>query len=329
MKVLGMGNALVDVIIPLDSDLLLDELKLPKGSMQLIDVERLKAIQEVTNHLSQELASGGSAANTIHGLAALGLSTGFVGSIGRDSFGEFFRDDLVNKGIQPLFRISDTATGCANAFVSPDSERTFGTFLGAAMELAPEHLKQEFFEGYDYLYIEGYLVQNHALITRAVQMAKSAGLKVALDLASYNVVEENRDFLIGLLEEFVDLVFANEEESKAISGREPEDALRWLSGLCEEAVVKIGKKGSLLLAPDGEILPIAPLIAQAVDTSGAGDLYAAGYLYGKSKFLKQEQCGQIGSVLSGRVIEFMGPKLPLSAWPDVFARIKQIEQYEN
>jgi len=328
MKVIGMGNALVDVIIPLESDQILADLDLPRGSMQLIDKERLDRIQEKTAHIKAELASGGSAANTVHGMAALGLETGFVGSIGKDDFGDFFSKDLQEKGIQPIFRYSEEPTGRANAFVSPDSERTFGTFLGAAMELAPEHLKAEFFTGYDFLYIEGYLVQNHALIETAVRMAKDAGLKIALDLASYNVVEDNKEFLIGLLKNYVDLVFANEEESKAISGKEPEEALRILSEWCEEAVVKIGKDGSLLLS-DGEIMKVEPVQAKPIDTSGAGDLYAAGYLYGKSKGMSAYRCGQIGSVLSGKVIEFLGPKLPLSAWADVLAKIKQIESYEG
>lgn len=328
MKILGIGNALVDVIVPLENDNLLEKLQLPRGSMQLIFDDRLPEIEAAVANLDLELASGGSAANTTHGLAALGLETAFIGSISRDSYGNFFEKDLIEKGILPKLRYSETPTGRAHAFVSADSERTFGTYLGAALELGPEHLSPEMFEGYDWLYIEGYLVQNHALIETAVRMAKDAGLKIALDLASYNVVEDNKEFLIGLLKNYVDLVFANEEESKAISGKEPEEALRILSAWCEEALVKIGKDGSLLLS-DGEVLKVEPVQAKPIDTSGAGDLYAAGYLYGKSKGLSAYRCGQIGSVLSGKVIEFLGPKLPLSAWADVLAKIKQIEGYEG
>lgn len=326
MKVIGMGNALVDVIIPLESDNLLEELSLPKGSMQLIDKERLKTVQKATSSIKADLASGGSAANTIHGLAALGIETGFVGCIGKDEFGDFFTKDLQDKGIKPIIRYSEEPTGRANAFVSRDSERTFGTFLGAAMELSAEHMKTEFFEGYDYLYIEGYLVQNHALIETAVKMARQAGLKIALDMASYNIVEENKEFVLKLLAKYVDLVFANEEEAKAISGKNPEEALWMLSELCEEAVVKIGKEGSLILS-EGEILKVDSVMANQLDTSGAGDLYAAGYLYGKSQGLSKYRSGQIGSILAGRVIEFMGPKLPLEAWADIKARIKQVEMY--
>ncbi|MCK5822160.1 MAG: adenosine kinase [Bacteroidales bacterium] len=328
MKVLGIGNALVDVIVPLENDALLEKLKLPRGSMQLIFDDRLPEVEAAVANIDLELASGGSAANTIHGLAALGLETAFIGSISKDNYGNFFEKDLIEKGIIPKLRYSETPTGRAHAFVSADSERTFGTYLGAALELGPEHLTSEMFEGYDWLYIEGYLLQNHVLIKTAVELARNKGLKVALDLASYNVVEDNLEFLENLLKNYVDLVFANEEESKAMTGQNPEEALLTLSSWCEQAVVKIGKKGSLLLI-DKDIVQVDSIQANAVDTSGAGDIYAAGYMYGLSKELNPIQCGQIGALTSGRVVEYMGPKLPLNAWADVLARIKQIESYEK
>ncbi len=327
MKVLGMGNALVDIIVPLENDEILTQLGLPRGSMQLIFDDKLAAVQKAISGMKVELASGGSAANTIHGLASLSLETGFVGSVSKDNYGEFFEDDLQKKGIKPLLRYSETATGRAHAFVSPDSERTFGTYLGAALELGPQHLNSAMFEGYDWLYIEGYLVQNHDLIETAVKMARQNGLKVALDLASYNVVEDNRSFLESLLKDYVDLVFANEEESKTMTSKEPEQALKVLSSMCQTAVVKIGKKGSLILV-DQEITHIESIPARAVDTSGAGDLYAAGFIYGLSKGLNPVKCARIGALISGKVVEYMGPKLPLEAWPDIMARIKQIENYD-
>ena len=328
MKVLGIGNALVDVIIPIKNDDLLEKLKFPKGSMQLIFDDRLPEVEKAVVGLELELASGGSAANTTHGLAALGLETGFIGSVSKDEYGNFLEKDLIEKGIKPQLRYSETPTGRAHAFVSADSERTFGTYLGAAMEMAQEHLSAEMFAGYDWLYIEGYLVQNHSLIEKAVQLARENGMKVALDLASYNIVEENLAFLEDLIKNYVDLVFANEEESKAMTSKEPEEALLILSGWCERAVVKIGKKGSLLLV-DGEVQLVESIKARAKDTSGAGDLYASGFMYGLSKGLSLMKCGQIGALTSGRVVEYMGPKLPLEAWPDIMARIKQIEYHEG
>ncbi len=324
MKVLGMGNALVDIIMRLPDDLLLVELELPKASMQLIDNERLEKIQSRLAGLETELNSGGSAANTTHGLAALGLETGFIGSIGKDEYGAFFKRDMEEKGIKPVFNYSNSPTGRALALVSPDSERTFGTFLGAAMELAPEHITPGVFDGYDLLHIEGYLVQNHDLIEKAVRMARAAGLEVSLDLASYNVVEENRNFLEDILNRYVTIVFANEEEAKAMTGKEPVSALADLHRMCSKAIVKIGKEGSWIQTDD-EPVHVEAVSTIPVDTSGAGDLYAAGFIYGLSRGLSDYQCGQIGSILAGKVIEFTGPKLPLPVWGDILALIKRIE----
>ncbi len=324
MKVLGMGNALVDIIIYLTDDQLLEELNLPKASMQLIDSDRLKRIHDRLAGLEKELSSGGSAANTIHGLASLGVETGFLGSIGKDEYGSFFEEDMKSKGVKPVFNYSNSPSGRATAFVSSDSERTFATFLGAALELAPEHITESLFEGYNLLHIEGYLVQNHALIEKAVRMARSAGLEVSIDMASYNVVEENREFLEEILSKYVTIVFANEEEAKAMTGKEPEEALKELFLMCGKAVVKIGKGGSWIRMGE-EAVHVEAISATPVDTSGAGDLYAAGFIYGMSKGMTDAQCGQIGSILAGKVIEVTGPKLPLPVWGDVLALIKRVE----
>jgi len=323
MSVLGMGNALVDVIIPISNDQLLADLNLPKGSMQLLDDAWLKKIQEETGKLKSELSSGGSAANTIHGLAALSVSCDFVGAIGEDDFGHFFSKDLSDHHITPRLKTMDYPTGRAMAMVSQDSERTFGTYLGAAMLLAAEHLDPAYFSGHEYLYIEGYLVQNHTLIETAVKMAKEAGLKVALDLASYNVVDENKAFLAGLLENYVDLVFANEEEALSMTGLVPEEAVRYLHGLCETAVVKEGAKGAWAMKQD-TLTKIDAVKASPIDTSGAGDSFAAGFIYGEIKDLSVQQSGSIGALIAARVIEFMGPKLPETEWEKLRGEIRKI-----
>jgi len=328
MNIIGIGNALVDVILPIEDDQILDDLNLPKGSMQLVDRPWLEKIQLGTQHIKPEMASGGSAANTTHGLAALGVQTGFIGSIGDDEFGAFFTDDLTEKGIKPILRYGSEPTGQAMALVSPDSERTFGTFLGSAMELSPEHLDEEMFEGYQMLYIEGYLVQNHALIEKAVRLAKKAGLQVAMDLASFNVVDENREFLHGLLADYVDLVFANEEESASMTGLEPENAVLVLRSLCGKAVVKVGSDGAWV-TDEASVVKVDAIPANPIDTSGAGDLFAAGYIYGLSKGLSARQCGMIGTALAGRVIEYLGPKLPADAWAKVKKDIEKIEMNDE
>jgi sugar/nucleoside kinase (ribokinase family) len=320
MKVLGMGNALVDILIRIDGDHFLAKHELPKGSMQLVDYPKASAVLEDGKSFPISKASGGSAANTIHGLAKLGIETAFLGKVGQDELGNFFKDDLIQNGVESKLLSSDTQSGMAVALISPDAERTFGTFLGAAVELSPEDLKAELFAGYDVFYIEGYLVQNHALIERAVQLAKEAGSKVCLDLAAYNVVEANLEFLKNLASK-VDIVFANEEEAKALTQMEPEEALHHIAESAQIAVVKLGSKGSLVKT-EGKVYTAGVIQANSIDTTGAGDLYAAGYLYGMAQGYSPDRCAEIGAITAGNVIEVIGPKMDDARWQNIKELIK-------
>lgn len=322
-KILGIGNALVDIMTSLQSDDLLGELNLPKGSMQLVDQNTIINALEKTRGLEQTLASGGSAANTINGLANLGEETAFIGKVGNDEMGSFFKQDMVSNGIQPLLLKGKSSTGQALALVTPDSERTFAVHLGAAIEMVPEDLSLILFSGKDYLHIEGYLVQNHSLIETALKLAKEAKLKVSLDLASYNVVEANREFLNRIVKEYVDIVFANEEEAKAFTGKTPEESVEIISNMVSVAVVKVGAKGSLIKSKEG-YARIGVIKVNPIDTTGAGDLYASGFIYGLSKGLSFSQCGEIGAVLSGRVIEVMGPKMKQDVWREIRSIVSKI-----
>jgi len=315
-KVLGIGNALVDIMTRLEDESLLEQYQLPKGSMQLVDQEFSQKLTGATKDLNRQQASGGSAANTIHGLARLGVNTGFIGKVGQDELGTFFLEDMKLAGIDPRLFKSQTDSGRAIALVSPDSERTFATFLGAAVELSPEDLTPQLFEGYQYLHLEGYLIQNHELMKRAFELAREKDLQVSLDLASFNVVEANLDFLRTFVKEYVDILFANEEEAKAFTGKEPEAALDELANLCKIAIVKVGKEGSFIKQGTDKHR-IKPISAQPVDTTGAGDAYAAGFLYGLVHQKGLDKCGSIGSVLAGKVIEVIGAKMEESKWKEI------------
>jgi len=323
-KVLGMGNALVDIMTILDSDSLLNEFMLPKGSMQLVDREAVERVLSGTISLLKQQSSGGSAANTIHGLANLGVETGFIGTVGEDEFGKFFHEDLIKNKISPKLFKGKAESGRAIALVSPDSERTFATFLGAAIELSSDHITDDVFEGYEYFHIEGYLVQNHELIRKAIEVAKRKNLKVSLDLASFNVVESNLDFLKDIIKKHVDIVFANEEEAKAFTGLSPIESLHEIAKHCEIAVVKIGKNGSLIKKGD-EVHEVGVIKAKSIDTTGAGDVYASGFLYGLVKGLPLNKCGEIGSVLSGKVIEVVGAKMEESTWNIIREMVSEIQ----
>jgi len=321
--VLGIGNALVDIMVSIENDSILEDFKLPRGSMTLVGAGKSEEIYEATLVQQKSVTTGGSAANTIHALAGLGGNCGYLGKIGKDELGSIFKEEFEKRSINTHLSISNKGTGRVMALVSHDSERTMATFLGAAVDLDATDLDETVFVDYEYLYIEGYLVQNHKLIETAIKMAKSNNLKIAIDLSSYNVVEENLEFLKVLIRDFVDIVFANEEEALAFTGQQPEAALKILSEQCRLAIVKIGKEGSLIKEGDKEIR-IDPIKAQAIDTTGAGDSYAAGFLYGLANNLSLEQCGKIAALVSGKVVEVMGAKLPENIWGELNRQIKDL-----
>jgi len=313
LKIIGIGNALVDVLIKLENDSLLENFSLPKGSMQLVDTDFVSRLAKATKNIEKQFASGGSAANTIHGLANLGIETAYIGKISQDVFGTIFTDDLKKSNINPTLFYSTTDTGCANTLISKNGERTFATYLGAAVELNANDLSVELLNGYDYFHIEGYLVFNHGLLLKAAELAKQKKMIISLDLASYNVVEANLDFLKEFVKKYVDILFANEEEAKAFTGKEPLEALNDISEMCRIAVVKIGDKGSLIKSGN-EIHKVNIIPVKCFDTTGAGDLYASGFLYGHLKNLPLNKCGEIGAILSGNVIEVIGAKMDKIRW---------------
>ena len=323
-KVLGLGNALVDIVTLLENDTLLNRFNLPKGSMTLVDKTYAQEISDTTDKLTKEIASGGSAANTINGLASLGVDVCFLGKVGNDELGALFAEDMAKNNIHPRLFLGSEPTGRATALISKDSERTFATYLGSAIELTADDLSEEDFEGYHFFHVEGYLVQNNKLIEQSMKIAKSKGLTVSLDLASYNVVEDNYDFLHRLVENYVDIVFANEEEAKAFTGEHPEEALNIIAEKSDIAVVKTGSKGSLVKC-NGNVVTIDPIKVNSIDTTGAGDMYAAGFLYGLTKGLPLNKCGDIGSLLAGNVIEVLGPKLNKPKWAELKDIVCKIE----
>ena len=323
-KILGIGNALVDIVTLIDDEQILNKFALPKGSMQLVDHEKSKTIKNGTANHSRTMASGGSAANTIHGLAMVGIESGFIGSIGKDETGDFFESDLKNAGVKTFLQRHQSPTGTAVALITPDSERTFATHLGAAVELNAEDLNASDFKGYNILYIEGYLIINKPLVIAACKIAKANKMKIALDLASYNVVEARLGDFKEIVEKYIDILFANEEEAKAFTGMMPEEALKIISGLCDVAVIKVGSEGSWIKRGE-EVLKIGTIKVNPVDTTGAGDLYAAGFLYGYSKNFDLEKCGILGSHMAGKVIEIVGARMDEHKWLEIKQSIDRLD----
>ena len=276
--------------------------------------------------LPYSLSLGGSAGNTIRAMAKLGCDVGFIGKVGQDTTGDFFVQALENLGVEPvIFRGTERSGKCVS-LISPDGERTMVTHLGAALELTAEEIETSIFDHYDCLYVEGYLVQNHDLILKAAKTAKECGLKVAVDLASFNIVAENLEFLRGLVRDYVDIVFANEDEAKTFTCEaEPLNALQVISEMCELAVVKIGIKGAMIKQGDEVVHVGIMAAAKRVDTTGAGDFYAAGFLSGLCDGLSLRQCGTIGAITAGKVIEVVGTTFGEEAWEDISRLVNKVK----
>jgi len=315
-KIVGIGNALVDVMTMVPDDSFLHQFGLPKGSMTMVDATRSGEIKGSIATFKSTLASGGSAGNTMYGLGIMGIHSSFIGKVGRDEFGNFYEKDMVDAGLVPvLIRAPKSPTGTAVGLVTPDSERTFATHLGAATELIAEELDPLFFRGYDILYVEGYLIFNFPLIEQACRIAKENNMTVALDLSSFNVVADMLPQFRVIVEKYVDILFANEDEARSFTGLDPREALDEISSKCTIAVVKTGADGSWIKRGE-EVVKVEALKVSPVDTTGAGDLYAAGFLYGYSHGFGLDKCGIFGSILAGKVIEVIGARMPEEKWTE-------------
>ena len=327
-KIIGIGNALVDVLVQMNDDSLLTELQLPKGGMQLIDEQRQHLLNRRIETLQSHKATGGSAGNTILALANMGMKPGFIGKIGRDEMGTFFAENCLQTGIEAKLTLCDTPTGVANTFISPGGERTFGTYLGAAALLQADEISPELFRGYELLHIEGYLVQNHDLIEKICQSAKQEGLVLSIDLASYNVIKADLPFFQHLVKDYIDIVFANEEECAAFTETsDPKEGLKHIAQLCMLAIVKLGSKGAMAMwgASSDQYGTEAFAPAQkvnAIDTTAAGDFFAGGFLYALSKGASLEKCLQTGALLSSYVIQVIGTRLPKEDWEKIRSSAK-------
>ncbi|MDR0732982.1 MAG: adenosine kinase [Dysgonamonadaceae bacterium] len=318
MKILGIGNALVDILVKLPNDELLKELNIAKGSMNLIEQEMRNSLFEKLKTSELAMTSGGSVSNTSLALKQLGAPAGYIGKVGNDEYGKFYVDELTKAGVEPHLIHEPAFSGTAIVLITPDGERTFCTYLGSAARMQKAEIQKTTLEQYTHLYVEGYLVQNHDLIEGVMTTAKSLGMKIMFDFSSFNVVAADRVFIRKLVRDYVDIVFANEEEAYAFTGKSSAgEAIHEMATDVEIAVLKEGDKGSRIKR-GGELIQTPPYQKiKPLDTTAAGDYYAAGFFYGMIKQASLEQCAQLGSLLACYIIRVVGTKLPPETWSEI------------
>jgi len=321
-KVLGIGSPIVDFLVNVPESFI----KFAggeKGGMELVSSAKLDSILKdaQTGHVK---APGGSAGNTIFGLAKLGMSSAMLGKVGKDEDGDFYKATLASLGGDvKSFRSNDSVhTGRCLCLVTPDSERTMRTDLGAAATIGPDEITLEDFSDISHVHIEGYVLFSEPLARKVLSTAKEAGCTVSLDLASFEVVRFNKGILPELLDNYVDIVFANEAEGKEFTGfDDPGKILEVFSKHCQVCVLKVGEKGSYI-KQHGSTVQVGAEKVKAVDTTGAGDLWQAGFLFGFLTGKPLEVCGRYGSILGAEVVKVMGATISEERWTEIKKIVK-------
>ena len=300
--VAAIGSALVDILMFEDDDFL-RKTNAAKGGMMLVDQP----------YIEKTL---GSACNTAVGIGKLGGKARFIGKCGQGDMATLFEEDLRKNNVQPHLFKSASPTGRVLSIITPDAQRSMFTFLGASSEMTADEIDGSDFADVVIVHLEGYLLFNTDLVYAALKRAREAGARVSLDLASYTVVEDSRDVLDDIVNRFVDILIANEDEAHAFTGHTDErKAMASLSQRAEIAVLKVGEKGSYVSKQEN-IIRIKPMTGQGpvVDTTGAGDLWASGFLFGLASGSPLDRCGQIGSACGYEVCRVVGADIPDEGW---------------
>lgn len=311
---LCIGNALADVLLQVSEEFLAEQMKIhgmERNSMNLIDAE--KAIRIYDSMKKPVVESGGSAGNTIAGFASFGGKGAYFGKIGKDPLGGMFRNAMQAMGIDhsttPVE--SGTQTGRCMIMITPDGDRTMNTFLGAGVELSPDDINEGIVKNSAVTYLEGYLFDPPLAMEafyKAARTAHDAGRKVSLSLSDPFCVGRHREAFLNLVENHVDILFANEEEIKSLYQVNTfEEAASRVKGKCDIVAITRSEKGSVILHGN-DVTEIAALPVDVVDTTGAGDQYAAGFLYGYTEGMSMAECGRLASAAAAEIISHVGPR---------------------
>ncbi len=310
---IGFGSALVDILIH-ESDAFLEKTIGAKGGMTLVSKEYIESTLALST-VKPSIVPGGSACNTVVGVGRLGGAAKFVGKCGKGGMGDLIESDLLKQNVVPELVRCDSPTGRVLSVISPDAQRTMFTYLGASAETRPDDISETLFKDAAVVHIEGYMLFNPELIQAALTAAKSAGARISLDLASFTVVEGSKKLLEQLVDSYVDVLIANEDEARVFTGHSDENrAIEALSKQADIAVLKVGPRGSYV-SYSGNTVAIKPMgDGSAVDTTGAGDMWAAGFLHGLVKGYSIEKCGLLGSACGYEVCQVVGANIPDEGW---------------
>jgi sugar/nucleoside kinase (ribokinase family) len=323
---IGVGNPIMDLLAHVDDAFLAANVAGEKGGMVLVDdADIANLVRKVGGAIA--LQTGGSAANTILGATRLGMKTTYLGKIGGDTTAEQYFENFVAAGCDgSRFKRAALPNGRCLSLVTADGQRTLRTHLGAAMTLSPEEISADDFRGARHAHIEGYLLFNPALAEKVVRTARAAGCTLSIDLASFEVVNAARDWIFAQLREGVDVVFANEDEAGALFQRRDayEKFAAEVAGFGGIAAIKMGKDGAWI-ARGRELHRIAPVRAERlVDTTGAGDSWAAGFLFGYLRGASLAAAGAIGSLLGAETVQHLGAAVPDVQWPRLRAHAEEL-----
>lgn len=320
-----IGNAIVDILAPSTEEFIAQQVEhgMARGAMNLINAERALALYDAMGPATQ--ASGGSAGNTIAAFASYGGKGAYIGKVGMDHLGDVFRHDLNAIGVTyktaPV--ISGAHTARSMILITPDGERTMNTFLGACVELSPDDIDADIIKGAAVTYLEGYLFDPPLAMEafyKAAKIAHDAGRKVSLTLSDSFCVGRHRAAFKELVEGHVDILFANEDEIKSLYEVGTfDEALSIVKNKCEIAALTRSEKGSVVVRGDSVIEIKAEPVSKVVDTTGAGDVYAAGFLFGYTEGMSMAQCGHLGSIAAAEVISHVGPR-PLVRLSDLIPK---------
>lgn len=314
-RVLGIGSPCLDIFIPV-KDKFMTSISGKKGGSKTLSQSEFSKIIGKFNKNSLKRTTGGSCCNTLKGLANLDQRCALLGRFGNDEAAEYVLETFKTLGLIPKMIASSTPTAQVLCFVTEDHERTMRCYLGASAELCEDDLDPSCFEGVELVHIEGYTLYNGGVAKKAMQLAKANGAKVSFDLGSHELVKQFKETLLEIIPNYVDILFGNSDEYFALTGLPSEQACDKVQKMCKTAVVLVGPKGCFIGSEDN-IFHSQAYDAAVVDTTGAGDLFISGFLYGYIEGKPLQDCASLGNLLGSTVVQAYGAEIPKNKWEEL------------